>query len=671
MFEYGVKSKPASQDLVGSHIPAIVNKILTGSFTEGMALKNLFLTQAPIMAIVPRVIPARLAGQTNLAQYKTKGGFSRPQRVKSLLLQSLIATLIYGAIGNMPVLARQTGATIIKNKPASAKPQTENQPQLPNVALSKDILYKLTTSELAVQRGEWQSAFVTILSVAQQTRDPRLAKRAMEIAMGAQQMDESMAALRLWRELAPGSGEAEQYYLSLMVVQNNFTEIQKLFAEKLRTSDLNEQIALIHHAQRVLARLQDNKQAFSTLEAILRPYAETFDAHIALSRSAYRNKDSVRALAEALAATQLRPDSELAVLTLAQASEPQDALKLVAAYLQRLPQAKEVRLAYATMLIESKQLAAAKQEFLYLLSEQESKGDSSTQSLYTLGAIEMDLGQVDEAEKYFTLFLQRVTEEDDASPVYVNLAQIALQRKDKKTADQWLAKVERKEGKNPAWFTIQMRRALLIASEGQFTEARKFLQTVTPEKDAEKVQILQTEAQIMKDAGQTLEAFVLLQMALSEYPGSTELIYDFAMLAEAQKQYPEMEAALKQLIQMMPNNALAYNALGYSYADRNIELQSAQQLIEAANRLNPNDPYILDSLGWVKFRLKKMSEAEQFLRNSFALRQDIDVAVHLAEVLWAQDKKTEAMQLFSDARKKDSNNSLLKSTLERLGLNLP
>lgn len=645
--------------------------MMIGSFNKGIALKNLFLTQAPIMAIVPRLTPTTRTGQTNSTQFKIKGQIIRPlsaTHTKSLLLQSLIATLICGTLASVPAFARQSGATIIKNKPASANTLTEDKQALPKVALSKDILYKLTTSELAVQRGEWQSAFVTVLSVAQQTRDPRLAKRAMEIAMGAQQMDESMAALRLWRELAPDSAEAEQYYLSLMVIQNNFDAIQKLFSQKLKTSNGADQIALIYHAQRVLARMQDQQQAFKTLESILQPYADSFDAHIALSRGAYRNKDRARALSEAQAASKLREDSELAILTLAQASEPQEGLQLVAAYLQRLPQAKEVRLAYATMLIENKQLATAKEEFLILLKEQESKGESSTQSLYTLGAIAMELGQTNEAESYFDTFLKRATEDDDSSPVYVNLAQIALQRKDKKTADQWLAKVERKEGKNPAWFAIQMRRALLIASDGHYTEARKFLQTITPEKDAEKIQILQTEAQIMKDAGQTLEAFVLLQLALSEYPGSTELIYDFAMLAEAQKQYPEMEAALKQLIQMAPNNALAYNALGYSYADRNIELQSAQQLIEAANQLNPNDPYILDSLGWVKFRLNKLPEAEQYLRSSFALRQDVDVAVHLAEVLWVQDKKTEAMQLFSDAQKKDSKNTLLKSTLERLGL---
>jgi tetratricopeptide (TPR) repeat protein len=132
-----------------------------------------------------------------------------------------------------------------------------------------------------------------------------------------------------------------------------------------------------------------------------------------------------------------------------------------------------------------------------------------------------------------------------------------------------------------------------------------------------------------------------------------------------------MEMALKQLIQIAPNNALAYNALGYSYADRNMQLDQALALIEAANQLNPNDPYILDSLGWVKYRLKEYADAERYLRLSLGMRQDADVSVHLAEILWVQNKKDEALQLFSEARKRDPDNTLLKSTLQRLELKLP
>ena len=296
---------------------------------------------------------------------------------------------------------------------------------------------------------------------------------------------------------------------------------------------------------------------------------------------------------------------------------------------------------------------------------------SSSRVIAPFDFAELEMGQLDVAESYFKQVLSAIAKDEDNSSAYISLAQIALQRKDKQTADSWLSKIESKDGKNPAWFTIQMRRALLLASDRKFLEARQFLQTITTNTDSEQVLLLQTEAQIMRDAGQSTEAFVLLQMALSEFPRSPELLYDFAMLAESLKQYPDMEMALKQLIQIAPNNALAYNALGYSYADRNMQLDEALALIEAANQLNPNDPYILDSLGWVKYRLKQYADAERYLRLSLGMRQDADVSVHLAEILWVQNKKDEALQLFSEARKRDPDNTLLKSTLQRLELNLP
>nr|WP_315467613.1 tetratricopeptide repeat protein [uncultured Undibacterium sp.] len=537
--------------------------------------------------------------------------------------------------------------------------------------LSKDILYKLTASDIALQRGEWQAPFVTIMSLAQQTRDPRLAKRAVEIAMSAQQIDESMAAVRLWRELDTNSQEADQTYVSLMVIKNDYPALEKFFLGLLKTSSTESRSDLIYQAQRSLSRTREQKTALLSLEKILVDDATTMPGHIALSRAAYRSGDIERAQQEAKAALALDPSSELGILTLAHATEKTAAFAMIANFLKQYPQAKEVRLAYATMLVESKQLELAKNEFLGFLQAPDQSSLSLNQILYTLGSIEMEMGQLDAAENYFKELISKLSSEDDASSAYISMAQIALQRKDRQTADLWLSKVPFDDGKNPAWFNIQMRRALLLASDKKFLEARQFLQAITASKDTEQAQLLQTEAQIMRDAGQTTEAFVLLQMALGEFPQSTDLIYDYAMLAESLKFYPEMEMALKQLIQMAPSNAFAYNALGYSYADRNLQLDEALTLIEAANQLSPNDPYILDSLGWVKYRLKQYPDAEQFLRRSLSMRQDADVSVHLAEVLWAQSKKDEAMQLFTAAHKKDPQNSLLKNTLQRLELTLP
>lgn len=537
--------------------------------------------------------------------------------------------------------------------------------------LSKDILYKLTASEIAFQRGEWQSSFITIMGLAQQTRDPRLAKRAAEIAMSVQQLDESLAAIRLWRELAPDNPEADQYYVSLLVIKNDYPALELFFLAALEKSPASERNGIIHQAQLTLNRTTDKKAALQSLEKILIKDKDSLAGHIALSRAAFRSGDANRAQQEAKAALAIEPGSELGILTLAHASDKAVAFTLVREFLHQYPQAKEVHMAYATMLLETKQFDLAKAEFLTFLQTPDKSLMPRTQILYTLGSIEMESGQLGVAEKYFKETIANSGSDDDTSSAYISLAQIALQRKDKVAADLWLSKIDAKDGKNPVWFNIQMRRALLLASDSKYREARQFLQTVTASKDSEQALLLQTEAQIMRDAGQSTEAFVVLQMALGEFPSSADLLYDFAMLAESLKYYPEMEMALKQLIQLAPNNALAYNALGYSYADRNVQLDDALSLLEAANQLNPNDPYILDSLGWVKFRLKNYTEAEKFLRQSLSMRQDADVAIHLAEVLWEQDKKIEALQLFADANKKDPKNLLLKNTLQRLAVTLP
>lgn len=142
------------------------------------------------------------------------------------------------------------------------------------------------------------------------------------------------------------------------------------------------------------------------------------------------------------------------------------------------------------------------------------------------------------------------------------------------------------------------------------------------------------------------------------------------MLLESQDRVLQMETMLRRVIELAPNSQHAYNALGYSFADRNIRLDEALTLIEKANQLAPDDPFILDSLGWVKFRLEKYDEAESLLQRAYELRPDADIAVHLGEVLWRAGSKDKALKLWRDARVKDPENTSLKSTLGRLNVHL-
>jgi predicted Zn-dependent protease len=353
-------------------------------------------------------------------------------------------------------------------------------------------------------------------------------------------------------------------------------------------------------------------------------------------------------------------------LTIAQASTKPEAIKAIAAFLEKNPKARDVHLAYASILIDLKQFDKATHEFEQLLRDK----PDDVGVMYALGALAMDSAHYKLAEKYFLSYLAALeakpAEERDPTPVLVNLAQIALERKDNQAALNWLAKVDSYDGRNAAWLNVQIRRAQIIAKEGKLNEARQFLKELKTNTEAEQIQLLQAEAQLLKTANQAPQAMTVMEAAIERFPNNADLLYDYAMMAESQKKLDQMELNLRRVIELAPNSPHAYNALGFSYADRNIRLDEALLLIEKALQFAPDDPFILDSFGWVKFRLAKFDEAEQALRRAYQLRPDPEIAIHLGEVLWSMDKKEEARQFWREAKTKDPDNGTLKNTLLRL-----
>jgi Flp pilus assembly protein TadD len=184
------------------------------------------------------------------------------------------------------------------------------------------------------------------------------------------------------------------------------------------------------------------------------------------------------------------------------------------------------------------------------------------------------------------------------------------------------------------------------------------------------VQILQTRGQLLRDAGRPKDAYSTLEDGVLRFPNSPDLMYDYALAAEKLGKLDSMETALRKVIESVPDNHHAYNALGYSFADRNIRLEEAYELIEKALQMAPGDPFIMDSMGWVKFRMGRLKDAETILRQAYTLRSDPEIAVHLGEVLWTQGDKAAALALWREARSKDPNNDALRSTLARLNASI-
>jgi len=541
--------------------------------------------------------------------------------------------------------------------------------RLPKVELTSTLLNQLLRAEFAFRNGDWQGPYITMLALAQQTRDPRLARRAAEMALAARQPDDTLAAVREWRKLDPESDEATQYYLGMVILSDNISDAEEIFRKRLAGSPPAVRGVVLYQVQQLLSRAKDKEAANAMLVRLVAPYRDTVEGHVVLAQAALARGAREEGVREAQAALALKPDSEIAMLTLAQSSENEaQATARLEQFLAANPKAREVRAAHARILVNNKQYEEARRQFLLLDSQQ----PDNVTTLYALGVLSTQLNDPPAAERYFSRFVEVLgrnpDDERDPSKALLILSQLAEERGDLQAAVGWLDKLP--EGDEKTVFGVQLRRAQLLGKSGDVPAARRLLASLKPGEPVAQAQVLAAEAQVLRDAGQAEQAYTLMGAATKRFPGNPDLLYDYALLAEKTGRVDDMEAALREVMRLAPDNHHAYNALGYSLAERNIRLGEARALIEKAMAMAPEDPFIMDSMGWVEYRLGNLDAAEGHLRRAYSLRRDPEIAVHLGEVLWQQGKRADAQKLWLEARAKDPQNDTLRSTLARLRLSL-
>lgn len=560
-----------------------------------------------------------------------------------------------------------TAAVIADQTPDIVMPV--NRETLPHIALTDEIFFKVISAEIAFQRNDFPAAYATIMAVAQETKDPRLSKRALEMALLAKQPPQAFYASRIWFEQSPQSEEALQYYVGFLILNNSYQEVQTILADSLNQADPKERAILLLRTEREIMRAGDKQAAFNVMEQLCKPYPDYPEAHLAMAQAAFSTNNAPRAMEEAQTALKLAPDSQIAILTVAQVSAtPVDALKVLANFLKTYPSSADVRRAYAGLLIEQKQYVQARSQFETLLAAK--PGDTGV--IYTLGVLALQLNDVAAGEKYLKSFVaaaESAPEQADLTSAYLYLSQIADDRSDGVAALDWLTKVQSYAGKNAAYFNAQLRRAFLIAKYNSLQDALDFAHRIKTS-PSEQIQLIQLEAELLRNANQDSAALALLQEAVKDHPDNAELLYDFAMVAEKFDQVDEMEQALRKVIALSPKNQQAYNALGYALADRNVRLPEARSLIEKALEIAPDDAFIIDSMGWLEFREHKNAESLAHLQHAYQLRPDTEIGVHLGEVLWVMGEHRKARLIWKEARSKDPKNAALKSTLIRLKVNL-
>ena len=567
------------------------------------------------------------------------------------------------------LLACALGASAQTKEPESAEPI--------NSALDKILFYQILLGELNAQGGEPGAAYSLMLDAARKANDAKLYQRAVELALEARQGESALQAARAWRQALPNSREANAFLLQILVGLNRIGETVEPLKRELAATDPKDRPAVISTIPRFFSRATDKKLAASVVEQVLADYLNPPNVGVAalttMGRMRLENGDTAGAMEAATRAQALSPLDEgpaLLALLMISPKTPQ-AEAIVKKYLDGNSR-YEVRMDYARTLLDAQRYAESAEQLQRITTE---KPDYSPAWLVR-GSLEFQDNKPAAAEKSLKRYIELASAAKAApdaaesgrglTQAYLLLAQIAEQRKDYAQAEQWLSRIDNAED----MIRAQTRRASILARQGKLEEGRKLLKSL-PERNPEEARAkLAAEVQLLRDSKQNQTAYDLLVDATTRYPKDLEFTYDQAMLAEKLGRLDEMERLLRGVIAAKPDYHHAYNALGYSLADRNVRLPEAKKLIQKALEFAPGDPFITDSLGWAEFRMGNKTEAQRLLQGAFKQKPDAEIAAHLGEVLWSLGKRDQAIAIWKEGAQLNAENETLLETLKRLRVKL-
>ena len=594
----------------------------------------------------------------------------------SLVFIAFAAQAQQPPVGTPPAAAPTSPAPIIE----PTRPAVEAKPSVADAegkasALTAELFYEVLIGEITARSGDPGAGYALVLDAARRTRDGTLFQRAVEIALQSRSGDAALAAARAWQETLPNSREARRFELQILIALNRIAETAEPLRAEIAATPLPERPFLMAVIARNYGRASDKKLAASVVEqALVDDLKNPLTAGLAwttVGRLRLGAGDSTGALEAALQGQAADPASDGPPLLALELMDPDRPLAepLVKRYLASPKALPELRIAYARELMQARRYADATAELSALTTAQ----PALPGPWILLGSLQAQSRQDAAAETSLQRYIALATalpEDNEGrrglTQAYLLMSQLAERRKNFVDAEAWLARVDTSE--EPV--AVQLRRAGLLARQGKVQQARELLRAL-PERNAEEAkQKDQAEIQLLRDAKQYQAAYDLLAKASLAAPDDTDLIYDQAMVAEKLNRLDEMERLLRRLIELKPENQNAYNALGYSFADRKVRLEEARTLIRKAVQLAPQDPFIADSLGWVEFRLGNAAEARQILEAAYKRRPDPEIGAHLGEVLWSAGDRDRALAVWREASLVDAENETLQETLKRLRIKL-
>lgn len=608
---------------------------------------------------------------------------SMPYPAPVLVCSTLALAALIGCAPQAPAAAPAAAQVATSSSPpaspASAPPQAEATPKAVAGApvqsgLTARLMYELLVGEMSFDLGDPQQGTAYLLDAARRADDETVYQRATDMAIQSRAGPAALEAVRAWRQAFPQSLQATRYELQVLLALGRVSETAKPVKTLLDALPAAEKVSFVAALPALYQRVASKDEALQAVETALadalKDPALAPAAWTTVGRLRLQQGDRTGALVAATLGLDAGPESQwpaLLALQLFSGTGENQAEPLIKRYLAGAQAKPEIQLDYVRALLERGRRADAKTELTSLVARWPQYPDGwLLQGL--LAADDRHDNPAEQSLKHYLDLLDKEAEQPGdvraagRNQAELTLARIAARRGDDAGAKKWLDRIDSPE----QLLAAQVERANLLARQGRLDEARQAIQAV-PEREPDDARSkLLAETQLLRENGQAQQALRLLNVALKQSPDDDALLYDAAMAAERLDRTDEMERLLRRVIKLKPDSAQAYNALGYSLADRGVRLPEARTLIEKAVQLAPDDAYIQDSLGWAEFRQGQLGRAQRTLQAAFDKRPDPEIAAHLGEVLWALGERDSALSTWREGLRLDPRNPTLNKTLKRL-----
>ena len=562
-------------------------------------------------------------------------------------------------------------ALIMASAGCAATPEATYQAKPGETA---QAFYQGLLAEMSSLAEDFVQAHALMLNLARMSNDPQAYERATDFALRSRDGDTALLTARSWLKAFPGSHDAARYVIQILVGLNKLEEAIEPLRADLAAYPLSERGAAIGEVPRYFARVADKKRAAAVVQSALAPelMRGKLAAHVwaAVGTAQLMASDPAAALKSALNGARVEPSNrQIATLALylvqAEKSQADDILDGFIrasgavdgglAYVRRLVELARVEEAYATSQTLATLWPGSAEAWLVRGSIAFQKKDLEATRIALARCAE--LLEKDDAAAQDAMAGGRV-----AAQAYFLLAVLAENDKDYALANAYLDRLTSPEDQR----RVGQRRVQMLLAQGDLDTAQALVEAMPAEGEDEARAKISAEVELLRARKDEASAYRLLTEAMARFPKDPELAYEAAMSADKLKDFVVMEQILRKLIASHPDHYQSMNALGYSLADRNVQLQEARALIQKALSFAPQDPYIMDSLGWVEFRSGNLSAADNLLRSAFESKPDAEIAAHWGEVLWAMGQRDAAQRTWERGLQLNPDNETLRDTVRRL-----